>query len=61
MDQRPIQSTVMLNFNGQYSDTDPQDCPEGTMYRQVNMMSVIQNQLTTRGGLKVVTLDTIAE
>lgn len=59
MDQRPIQSTVTNEFNGQYSDTDAGNCPEGTMYRQVNMMSVVQNQLTTRGGLKEVTLDTL--
>lgn len=61
MDQRPAQSVVTLEFKGMYSDCDYQDCPEGTMAQQINMMSVVNGQLTTRGGLKVVTLDTVAE
>ena len=61
MDQRPAQSVVVTEFNGMYSDCDPSACPDGTMAQQINMMSVVNGQRTTRGGLKVVTLDTVAE
>lgn len=59
MNKPPPQFEVMDEFKGQYSDSDPLDCPPGTMYRQFNMHSVINGQLTTRGGLKEITLDTL--
>lgn len=57
MDKPPIQYEVMDEFKGQVSDTDPLECPKGAMYRQVNMLSIVNGQLTTRGGLKEITLD----
>lgn len=57
MNKMPVQYEAYSDFKGQYSDTDPLDCPTGTMYRQFNMMSVVKGELTTRGGLKEVTTD----
>lgn len=59
MDREPMQGTMVNTFAGQYSDIDPSDCPQGTMYKQLNMLSITQGQLTTRGGLKEIELDTL--
>lgn len=59
MNKPPVQFEVMDEFKGQYSDTDPLDCPSGTMFKQFNMLSITNGQLTTRGGLHEITLDTL--
>lgn len=59
MNKPPLQYEVMDEFKGMYSDTDPLDCPKGTMYRQLNLLSITNGQLTTRGGLREITLDTL--
>lgn len=55
--REPPYTTMVNTFNGQYSDIDPDDCPQGTMLKQHNMLSVVQGQLTSRGGLKEIELD----
>lgn len=57
MNERPQAAMTLGDFQGQQSNVDPGDCTEGAMVLQLNMMSVVQGQLTTRGGLKEVTLD----
>ncbi len=59
MNKPPQVSDNTPMFRGQFSDIDQGDVPEGCMYRQVNMLSVTNGQLTTRGGLKEITLDTL--
>jgi len=57
MNKQPVQVEVVGKFNGQYSDIDPEDCPPETLFRQLNLMTVTKGLLTTRGGLKQLTLD----
>lgn len=57
MNLRPVQFEVIGQFKGMASDCDPEDCPPETLYRQVNLMSITDGILTTRGGLKELTLD----
>lgn len=57
MGNQPVVFEAITEFKGQYSNTDPADCPEGTLLKQTNMLSILNGQLTTRGGLKIVTLD----
>lgn len=57
MNERPQSVTLINDFQGQQSNVDPGDCTDGAMVQQVNMMTVIRGQLTTRGGLKRVTLE----
>lgn len=59
MDRPPLQGTMLNEFAGQYSDVDQDDCPRGTMYKQLNLHSIVQGQLTTRGGLKEIATDTL--
>lgn len=59
MDQRPPVAAVASDFRGQVSNIDPGDCPEGAMLEQVNMMSIVPGQLTTRGGLKRIEVDVL--
>jgi hypothetical protein len=59
MINQKIQVTDISKFSGQFSDVDPSDAPEGAMVQQVNMMSVVNGTLTTRGGLKEVTLEVL--
>ena len=57
MNKPPVQAVIISEFKGQYSDADPQDVPDSTLWRQLNMLSIVNGQLTSRGGLKEVTLD----
>lgn len=57
MNERPQSVTLINDFQGQQSNVDPGDCNDGAMVQQVNMMTVVRGQLTTRGGLKRVTLE----
>lgn len=59
MNTQPIQFDVVSEFKGQVSNTDPADCPPETVFRQLNLMCVTPGLLTTRGGLKEITLDTL--
>lgn len=59
MDKRPIDAQQIGDFRGQFSNVDPEDCPDGAMVEQVNLMSIKPGLLTTRGGLKLVTLDAL--
>jgi len=59
MDKPPDVTTLVNDFKGQYSDIDPMDNPQGTMQLQLNMLCITQGELTTRGGLKEVTLDAL--
>lgn len=59
MDKPPVQVIEMPVFKGQYSDIDSGDVPEGYLLQQHNMMSIKNGQLTTRGGLKEIILDTL--
>lgn len=54
-----LQVTEISKFSGQVSDVNPSDAPEGAMTQQVNMMSVVNGILTTRGGLKEITLEVL--
>jgi len=56
MNKPPLQYVAITEFKGQYSNTDPLDCPEGTVIKQLNLLSLYNGQLTTRGGLKEVPL-----
>lgn len=51
----------MKDFLGLYSDVSAEDCPPGGMQEQINILCVKQGELTTRGGLAVVTLTTLQE
>lgn len=57
MNTAPADSAEASDFAGQVSNVDPGDCPDGAMVLQVNLMCIKPGQLTTRGGLKLVTLD----
>lgn len=46
-------------FQGMFSDIDQMDVPDEYLYRQVNLLSEVNGQLTTRGGLRRVTLETL--
>lgn len=59
MNKDPIQFEKISLFMGMNSDADPQNCAEETLYRQVNLLSVTNGTLTTRGGLQELTLDTL--
>lgn len=55
MNEPPVQFESISEFKGMVSDTEAQ--PPETLKRQLNLMSVTSGSLTTRGGLKEVTLD----
>ncbi len=59
MNNPPVQAVAVPVFKGQLSDIDSGDVPEGYMLQQHNLMSIKNGQLTTRGGLKEIILDTL--
>lgn len=59
--ERPRPVSLMKDFLGLYSDVSAEDCPPGGMQEQINILCVKQGELTTRGGLAVVTLTTLQE
>lgn len=59
MNVPPVIAEIIGDFKGMFSDCDPEDVPPETLHRQVNLMCVTQGVLTTRGGLKVLTMDTL--
>lgn len=59
MDKPPAQTTPILKFGGMFSDTDPGDVPEEMLWRQMNCFSIRNGELTTRGGLREVTVETL--
>jgi hypothetical protein len=57
---KPSPATDALEvFRGTYSNADQQDIPPGHFFRMVNMMVIKQGELTTRGGLREVTLEVL--
>ncbi len=53
-----LQVTSIDKFAGQISDLDDGEDSQG-MVQQINMLSEITGTLTTRGGLKEITLDVL--
>lgn len=60
--EKPRQSSSTLrDFAGQYSDVSPEVIPQGGMELQINCFSLKTGELTTRGGLLEIVLDTLDE
>lgn len=47
------------DFLGVYSDSDPRDVPDGYLLRQLNLYCEKNGQLTTRGALRTIRLETL--
>lgn len=56
-EREPPTPSSARSFEGCFSDIDPSDVPDNMMWRQVNLLSEVNGQLTTRGGLRVVTTE----
>jgi hypothetical protein len=59
MNAREPASPELRQFEGMFSDVDPRDVPEGKLLFQLNLVSEVNGQLTTRGGLRRVELETL--
>lgn len=59
MDTERVNVDLLENFGGLFSDADPADVPEGKLWRQLNVLSIRNGELTTRGGLADLALDTL--
>lgn len=57
MDNPRASVNMIENFKGVFSDTEPGNVPDGYLLRQLNVMSVRNNELVTRGGIVDIELD----
>lgn len=59
MDSDRVSVNLLEGFGGVFSDAEPNDVPEGKTWRQLNLLSIRNGELTTRGGLALLELDTL--
>jgi hypothetical protein len=59
MDGKRVSVNLLEGFGGVFSDVDAGDVPDQKLWRQSNVMSVRNGELTTRGGLVDIELDTL--
>lgn len=58
-EDRPVNVNMLEGFNGVFSDTEPGDVPDGKTWRQLNMMSIRNGEIVSRGGLVDLELDVL--
>lgn len=58
-DETRVNINLLENFNGVFSDAEAGDVPEGKTWRQLNMMSVRNGEVVSRGGLVDIELDVL--
>jgi len=57
MADRPRQSVEIRDYPGLIANSDPEDIPRGAAQMQVNVISLVTGELSTRGGYRTVSFE----
>ena len=57
MAQKPDRTVEIRQFPGLINNLDPNDIPPGAAIIQVNVHSIVEAELATRGGYRTVTFE----
>jgi hypothetical protein len=59
MDNKRAAVNALSDFKGCFSDAEPNDVPGGHLHRQLNVLSARNGELTSRGALIELVLETL--
>jgi hypothetical protein len=59
VDSERVSVNLLEGFDGVFSDAEAGAVPDQKLWRQNNVMSVRQGELTTRGGLVLIEFDVL--
>ena len=55
--KKPVAAVVIRDFKGLMSNADRHDLPPGGAVKQVNVQTITEGELVTRGGIKKIRFD----